>query len=1011
MSSKIPVICLPTRLPRKNNRPNGVEMRNVISICKQPPVKTKTSISNTPEIFTPDAFYSRKFGLGLLCLNVRSLVANIAYIKTLILRSKPDVFVATESWLKSHITDSQIILDGYRVFRCDRAQKKTGGGVAIYVKSTISVDILLSLSVPNQFECLIVRIKLGQTNVVIAGIYRPPRAPPSAMEKLSHILSDYAQSELLVTGDMNSDWLSNSPSTIKEACANLNLTQLIKEFTRPNLKNLDRSTLIDIILTNRPHKYTMSGVLPLGFSDHCPVVCIRDMKAPKTPTCFITKRNFKNFCDQAFLHEISSSDLCLAGVIPDPDLALHHLATVFNNITDKFAPFKRLRIKNRSNPWFTNVLSTELHARDRAWRAARKSKRDTDWQVFRRLRNKCRLLTTKAKSEYYFSSLVESEKNPSKFWKIVSSLNSGPAPALPHSINTEAGPITDKHLMCNFFNQHFIAAGNQTERSENTGVVYVSAPDSSISTVEENREIFSFKEFTMSEVLFELSHIDVSKSTGEDNMVPSLLKLAAPLIAQSVTNIFNMSVASGTIPIVWKSAHVSPLFKGGDASVVNNYRPISKLSCLAKILETLIKRQLCSFLTINNILNTSQSGFRPGHSTITATSLVINDITTELDRKQKCAAIFIDLAKAFDTVDHAILVKKLASIGLDSMACSWFQNYLTNRTQAITVGDVKSNFLEVRKGVPQGSILGPILFTIYINDISKNIHHCKSHFYADDTVLYTSAPTSSEAIAYLQSAFYSIQNALEGLKLSLNVGKTKYILFSNKTKTETSGPILSLSGAHIEQVSTYKYLGIWLDEDFSFKTHITNLAKKIKPKIGFLYRNRSCFSKANRKRVIQATIMPILDYGDILYMHTTDSNLKSLDTIYHSALRFITGANFRTHHCTLYTSVEWSSLALRRKQHLTLFTYKALIGKLPLYLTTLLNPFTSSYGTRSQDKFLLKVPKTKTKLGDTAFRVYAPCIWNEFQMKFKLDTLVSLPVFKRFLADHIVEEGLCTCVL
>ena len=224
-------------------------------------------------------------------------------------------------------------------------------------------------------------------------------------------------------------------------------------------------------------------------------------------------------------------------------------------------------------------------------------------------------------------------------------------------------------------------------------------------------------------------------------------------------------------------------------------------------------------------------------------------------------------------------------------------------------------------------------------------------------------------------------------------------------------PILSLSGACIEQVTSYKYLGIWLDEDLSFKTHITDLAKKIKPKIGFLYRNRSCFSKVNRKRVIQATVMPILDYGDILYMHATDSVLKPLDAIYHSALRFITGANFRTHHCTLYTSVEWTSLTLRRKQHLTLFTYKALLGMLPLYLTELLNPITSNHNTRSQDMILLKVPKTNTKLGDTAFRVYAPCIWNAYQVKLKLDVLVSFPIFKRFLYNIILEEGICTCSL
>ena len=176
------------------------------------------------------------------------------------------------------------------------------------------------------------------------------------------------------------------------------------------------------------------------------------------------------------------------------------------------------------------------------------------------------------------------------------------------------------------------------------------------------------------------------------------------------------------------------------------------------------------------------------------------------------------------------------------------------------------------------------------------------------------------------------------------------------------------------------------------------------------YSHRSQVGSAARGAPPSNTL-PIFDYGDILYMHASDSILKPLDAIYHSALRFITGARFRTHHCALYTSVEWSSLALRRTQHLTLFTYKALLGMLPLYLTNLLTPSTSSHGTRSQNKLLLKVPKTNTKLGDTAFRIYAPCTWNECQGKLNLDVLVSFPIFKRYLADLILEESICTCLL
>ncbi|KAF7643591.1 hypothetical protein LDENG_00236790, partial [Lucifuga dentata] len=279
--------------------------------------------------------------------------------------------------------------------------------------------------------------------------------------------------------------------------------------------------------------------------------------------------------------------------------------------------------------------------------------------------------------------------------------------------------------------------------------------------------------------------------------------------------------------------------KNSDVYDLNNYHPISKLPCLAKILESLVNDHLKSFLTEHSVLNPHQSGFRSKHSTITAATVVINDISS-VDNGKDSTALFIDLSKAFDTVDHSLLLSKLHSISFNSNAYRWFQDYLSNRKQSVFMGNVHSNFLSISKDVPQGTIPGPILFSIYINNITSCLTECKFHLYADDTILYCFADSVQLAAEKLQHSFNIIQDALFNHKLVLNVNKTKFMIFSRAKDTEYKNiHISTVSGSSIERVSEYKYkyLGILVDEKFTFKSHIESLVSKLRQKIGLIYRN------------------------------------------------------------------------------------------------------------------------------------------------------------------------------
>ena len=983
---------------------------NLVNVPIQPSV-TFSSISTPRPQLDPNSFKSRN-GLGIIHVNIRSLIQKLDYVNSLILQSDPDILVLSESWLKKSIADSDVALLGYNLFRVDRVGR--GGGVIVYVKTGLSVSVLDSISLPKKLEFIALKIQLGPSSVVVIGVYRPPAAGIDSVATLANLIARFTEDELVVVGDFNLNWLNSNSDHLKEVCGNLSLTQLITEPTRPNLKDCSKSTLIDLVFSNRTDKIVATGVFDLGDSDHCPIACIRSAKMEKTSSHTVMKRNLKCLNEQAFLNDCMLSNINGSLESTDAQECLDLFVNTFISLVDKHAPYKRLRIKDRIAPWFSHELSTLQNDRNKAWSRARRSDDPQHWLAFRQLRNRCTSAMRKAKSDYYLDLITSSFGNPAQFWKAVNLKKGKTSNSLPAHISVNDCIISGQNEICLAFNKHFADAGHLFDREclgphpVDVNINFdVDAVSECVSPVDHTPK-FSFRPFSQFEVFEALQSLNPKTSTGEDNLDSFFLKLSAPVITEQLTHIFNLSIITGRVPSVWKSAQVIPLHKGGAKDELNNYRPISKLPCLAKVLESLVNTQLKSYLSKFSILSPHQSGFRANHSTVSAISLVTNDIISALDNKKHCAALFVDLSKAFDTVDHNLLLERLATIGLDRNACDWFRDYLTGRRQCVKSGHAKSEFLSITKGVPQGSILGPVLFTIYINDIVSSLNGCQAHLYADDTVVYCIADSVQLATENLQLSFIALQEALTKLRLVLNASKTKCMLFSRARKTELNKlHISTINGTNIERVSEYKYLGVWLDEKFTFKFHVDNLAAKLRQKIGFLYRNRSNFPLVSRKKVVEAVFLSVLDYGDVIYRHAAASTLKPLDSVYHSALRFITGDKYDTHHCVLYEKVGWPSLVERRNKHWYLFVFKALIGKQPPYIQSLLEYNISSYGTRSSDWLVLKIPPVYTNLGKSAFYYDAPSSWNALQQSLKIEILPSIAEFGTLITNHCKTTCMC----
>uniref|UniRef100_A0A8K9Y7J5 Reverse transcriptase domain-containing protein n=1 Tax=Oncorhynchus mykiss TaxID=8022 RepID=A0A8K9Y7J5_ONCMY len=615
----------------------------------------------------------------------------------------------------------------------------------------------------------------------------------------------------------------NTPAILQSKLDALNLRQIINEPTRYLPKALNTGTLIDIILTNFPSKYT-SAVFNQDLSDHCLIACIRNGSAVKRPPLITVKRSLKHFSEQAFLIDLAGVSWKDIDLIPSvEDAWIFKKKNAFLTILNKHAPFKKFRTRNRYSPWFSPDLTALNQHKNILWRSALASNSLRDMQLFREARN--HYTVRKAKASFFKQKFASCNTNSKKFWDTVKSMeNKNTSSQLPTALKIGNTVTTDKSTIIENFNKHCSTAGHAFHLATPTPVNSTAPPTATRPSLPH----FSFSQIHSADVLKELQNLDPYKSAGLDNLDPFFLKLSAEIVATPITSLFNLSFVSSEIPKDWKAAAVIPLFKGGDTLDPNCYRPISILPCLSKVFKSQVNKQITDHFESHHTFSAMQSGFRAGHGCTSAMLKVLNDILTAIDKKHYCAAVFIDLAKAFDSVNHHILIGRLNSLGFSNDCLAWFTNYFSDRVQC-----VKSVCQAVSMGVPQGSILGPTLFSVYINEVALAAGESLIHLYADDTILYTSGPSLDTVLTTLQASFNAIQLSFRGLQLLLNTSKTKCMLFNRSLPTPTRlSNITTLDGSDLEYVDNYKYLGVWLDCKLSFQTHIKHLQSKVKSRIG-----------------------------------------------------------------------------------------------------------------------------------------------------------------------------------
>ena len=425
----------------------------------------------------------------------------------------------------------------------------------------------------------------------------------------------------------------------------------------------------------------------------------------------------------------------------------------------------------------------------------------------------------RADKEFIKGNLTQYEQNSKKCWHSLKDIL--PAQNKNNKIilkNDDGILIENSKDMANKMNNFFTSIGPNLARDMRDPWTY-----SGIEVMNNIPDINTNSE----EVMKYLKEIDLIKSSAMPLLSTKILKPALILLCDKLAFVYNLCFQNSCFPISWKKAIVTPLPKDGDLSLCTNYRPISQLPLPGKILEQIIHNRIDTFCNNNNILNENQGGFRKNHSTISTVASFTDELYDAMNNKKFSLAVFIDLSKAFDTVNHNILLQKLTKLGIRNKCLDLITNYLSDRCQKTVVNGIESDHKTISCGVPQGSVLGPLLFLFYINDLCNIITNCKPYLYADDTVLVTSAPNVYTAHLNLQHDLENVTNWCKGNKLSINVKKTKGMLLGTRSmvKKRTNVPPLKIQNSTIDLVFQYKYLGVTIDEILSFRSHLNNTIK------------------------------------------------------------------------------------------------------------------------------------------------------------------------------------------
>ena len=837
------------------------EIQSYSNECKYFSSHDMTSLSFIDEIETMSEF-------PIISLNIRSIVNrnNFAKFEALLekITIKPMVIALTETWINDSSSGPYSNIKGYNFVQNNR-KKCNGGGVAFYVADHIhfTKNDNLSIMKEKSFESLFLDVEVGGKTIVCGSVYRSPNSNHTIFnQNLNEILRETSKlnKKMILMGDLNYNLLNTDDLNVSgcvDTFFEFGFFPLINIPTRVTEKT---ASVLDHIWTNMTDIPTKSGVLADPISDHLPVFLNLGVER-SNDFIKIQKRNFseknlKNF--NCSLDGLKGDDILKEkSTNVSYNLFMNRYLKIFEEAFPVETKEKMAKVRF-SNPWYTKELhNLDLEKENNYSKFMKNRKNNLLKTTYNKSRNLYYRAVRMTKIQYFQNNLIKVKNDVKGTWNIINSVLGRKKGKQLFKLKIDDEEIKNETKIANKFNDYFSnVADNLVKRIP----VKKSRKRFNEYLGKKNTKSLFLNPTDPIEIVKILKSLKSKTSSGWDNVPQKVIKRSPLKVVIILSHIFNLSMSEGVFPEKMKLAKVIPIFKKGSKLDVSNYRPISLLPVFSKILERLVYNRLNSFLKRYNVLFDKQFGFRQKFSTSHATAFLSSKLHQNMENSEKSICVFMDLSKAFDTINIDILIEKLCHYGVRGVANDWFCSYLTNRLQFVKIGSSNSeNICQLLHGVPQGSILGPLLFSIYINDFTNCLKFGEAIMFADDTTLVFHDKDVTKLKEEANSDLLSAADWLSENKLSLNIKKTNYMFF-NPSKSVSDELELNIMNEKIDKVTTQKFLGVIFDNKLQWKDHINHIISKLNSCLGACRRALPFLSHSALYTIYHSLMQSHIDY-------------------------------------------------------------------------------------------------------------------------------------------------------
>ena len=856
------------------------------------------NIPNESKYYSIDSFNTmfrdNSPSLDFMVHNIRSYNRNSdSFIAMLTSLCKlPEVIVLTETWLTPNDEDKNL-LEGYTEFNTVRSGRS--GGVSVLCCDNLTVSHIPELSrCNNTIESCVVQVECNSDRYIIFAVYRPHS---DIIENFNETLYEMLHSDVLrgksviLMGDMNIDLLKQNLPHVSAFVDIMHSTTFVPAITKatrfPPAGSAIAPSLLDHIWTNRLSIFT-SGIICIDNTDHCPAFMKLSIDCPTNRAIKLTFRIHKPDSVDKFRDDVKNLVNNIS-VLGDVNVDTAKLISDINALYVKCFPskVKYISSKRLSKPWISTGILNSIKTKCRYFKLCKLG--IIDAQTNRRYRNCLNAVIRKAKNYYYIKTFKMSQNNIKKTWSLIKQLMSTKSKDnCIKNIIVNNIEISNPSEMAEQFNNYFADIAHTLDNEINP-----SNQDPYVHVKENNLASIFFHPVTVNEINTII--LNLKNTTKKLHEIPvQLFKGLSKILSKPITELVNASIGSGVFPECLKQSKVVPIYKKGDRNTMANYRPISILPTMSKIFEKCISNRLITFLNKYDVIFPRQFGFRTGRSTADAFLSMVEYVYSCLNRKEHCIGVFIDLKKAFDTVNHEILLGKLERSGIRGLPLRWMASYLKDRRQCVTIDGKCSSQRIINIGIPQGSILGPQLFLLYVNDLPNVSSKLRSILYADDTTLLANNSDYSTLTQCINDELPKLYQWTIANRLTVSLDKTYSMLFSNRDSHLEKEDIY-WNNETVKYKEIEEFLGLTIDHKLKFTDHIYFVCKKLSKTVGILYRLKGFVPCNVLVSLYYSLAYPYLLYANVVWGGTCQVHLEPLVILQKRIIRIVTNADYYAH--------------------------------------------------------------------------------------------------------------------